>query len=131
MYIKKALNPSWWVQTLSGWYRALQNKYYFDDLYIKGLIKKILLPLNNLLAKFDMGFYDRYAIDGWTTVNKVFFTASRWFDNKVVDGVGVDGTGASVRFFNVVLRTLQSGKIQFYILMIVFVLAGYIWTLKI
>lgn len=130
MYIKKALNPSWWVQTLSAWYRALQNKYYFDDLYIKGLIKKGLLPLNNILAKFDMGFYDRYAIDGWTTVNKIFFTASRWFDNRVVDSVGVDGTGASVRFFNVILRTLQSGKIQFYILMIVLVLAGYIWTLN-
>lgn len=130
MYIRKALNPSWWVQTLSGWYHALQNKYYFDDLYIKGLIQKLLLPFNNLLAKFDMGFYDRYAIDGWTTVNKVFYTASRWFDNRVVDSVGVDGTGASVRFFNVVLRTLQSGKIQFYILMIVLVLAGYIWTLN-
>lgn len=130
MYVRKSLNPGFWVNTFSGWYRALQNRYYFDDLYIKGLIQKVMVPFQNLLAKFDMGIYDRYAIDGWSTVNKVFYTASRWFDNKVVDGVGVDGTGASVRFFNVILRTLQSGKIQFYFIMIIVVLVGYIWSLN-
>lgn len=130
MYVRKSLNPAWWVNTFSRWYKALQGKYYFDDFYIKGLIQRVMIPFQNMLGKFDMGIYDRYAVDGWATVNRVIYTASKWFDNKVVDGIGVDGTGASVRFFNVVLRTLQSGKIQFYFIMIVVVLVGYIWTLN-
>lgn len=129
MYIKKSWNPGWWVTTFSGWYRALQNKYYMDDLYIKGVIQKGLLPLNNFLAWLDMGIYDRYIVDGWATVNRGLFTFSKWFDNLWVDTVMVDGTGASVRLFNVILRTLQSGKIQFYFIMIIVVLAGYILAL--
>ena len=131
MYVKKSVDPGWWVSTFSGWYKSLKNKYYFDDLYIGVLIQKGLLPFNNLLAAFDMGVYDRYAVDGWATVNRVMYKFARWFDDLIVDTVAVDGTGASVRLFNLVLRTVQSGKIQFYFLIIVFVLAGYAWKLVI
>lgn len=129
MYLKKAWNPGWWVSAFSRWYRALQNKYYFDDLYIGGIIKKALLPFNNLLSFIDMGIYDKYAVDGWEKVNRALFTVAKWFDNLFVDTIAVDGTGASVKFFNVVLRTLQSGKIQFYFIIIILVTAGYIWTI--
>lgn len=129
MYIRKAWNPGWWVTTFSGWYRALQNKYYFDNFYIKVLIQKVLLGVNNFLAWIDMGIYDRYIIDGTEAVNRFAYRVSNWFDNKIVDTVGVDGTGASVRFFNVVLRTIQSGKVQVYIMIFVLVLTSYIWTL--
>lgn len=130
MYIKKSLNPAWWTNTFAAWTRALKNKYYFDELYVGKIIQKGLLPFNDLLAKFDMNFYDKYAIDGWESVNRWAFNISRWFDNTVIDSGMVDGTGASVRLMNVVLRTLQSGKIQTYIVVIIVVLAGYIWTLS-
>lgn len=129
MYGRKSLNPAFWTGLFSGWYKALLNKYYFDSFYIKGLIQRVLLPLNNFLAFIDMGIYDRYAIDGWEKVNRFFFTIAKWFDNLVVDTVAVDGTGASVRLFNVVLRTFQSGKIQFYFIMIILVLSSYIWAI--
>ena len=129
MYSKRTWNPGRWVNTFSGWYRALQNKYYFDDMYIKGVIQKGLLPFNNLLAKFDMGVYDKYAIDGWESINRFFYRIARWTDNVIVDSIGVDGTGASVRFFNVILRTIQNGKIQFYFIIFLLVMVGYIWKL--
>ncbi len=129
MYIKRAWNPAWWVNTFSRWYRALQNKYYFDDFYIGGIIQKALIPMNNALAFFDLGIYDRFAVDGWEFVNRCVYKATNWFDNTMVDNVGVDGTGASVKFFNVILRWAQTGKIQFYMLMLIAVLAGYIFTL--
>jgi NADH-quinone oxidoreductase subunit L len=129
MYIKKAWNPGWWVSTFAPWYRALQGKYFFDDLYIKVIIQKVLLGLNNFLAWIDMGIYDRYIVDGTAAVNRLAYRVSNWFDNKIVDTAGVDGTGASVRLFNVVLRTLQSGKIQFYFMIFILVLVSYIWTL--
>lgn len=129
MYSKRSWNPGRWVNAFSGWYRALQNKYYFDDVYIKGVIQKGLLPFNNLLARFDMGVYDKYAIDGWEAINRFFYRIARWTDNVIVDSIGVDGTGASVRFFNVILRTFQNGKIQFYFIVFLLVMVGYIWKL--
>jgi NADH-quinone oxidoreductase subunit L len=78
-----------------------------------------------------MGVYDRFAVDGWATVNRYLFRASKWIDNVIVDAIGVDGTGVAVNLFNLVLRIVQSGKIQFYFFVLITVLASYIWTLNI
>lgn len=129
MYIKKSVKP--WATKFPGYTEVLQNKYYFDNLYIDVIIKKGLLGLNRFLAWLDMGIYDRFVIDGMAVVNRVMFKASKWFDNVVVDAIGVDGTGVAVNLFNLVLRIVQSGKIQFYFIMLVMVLASYIWTVSI
>jgi NADH-quinone oxidoreductase subunit L len=129
MYIKKSVKP--FAETFSGYTETLKNRYYFDNLYVDILIKKGLLGLNRFLSWFDMGVYDRYAVDGWASVNRVLFKASKWFDNVVVDAIGVDGTGVAVNLFNLVLRIVQSGKIQFYFIVLITVLASYIWTVNI
>ena len=130
MYVKKSLNPGWWAETFAGWRRSLQNKYYFDDLYIKKIIQKGLLPFNNILAKFDWDIFDHMIIDGTAIVNRWAFNISRWIDNNVVDSGMVDGTGASVRFMNVLLRALQSGRVQLYFVVLIVVLASYVLTLR-
>jgi NADH-quinone oxidoreductase subunit L len=130
MYFRRSLNPGWWTGTFKAWFRALQNKYYFDNVYVNGLIQRGLLPFNKALSFLDMGIYDRYAIDGWEAVNRALYRFASWFDNLFVDRIAVDGTGASVRLFNVVLRTIQSGKIQLYFIVIIVVLTSYVWTLK-
>ena len=130
MYVKRSVNPGFWTSLFPRWTAALKNRYYFDDLYIGKIIQKGLLPFNNLLAKFDMGIYDRFVVDGWATVNRWAYTVSNWVDRYVVDSGLVDGTGASVRFMNVILRTLQSGKIQLYFIVLIVVLASYVLTLK-
>ncbi len=129
MYIKKSIKPL--ADTFPGITTTLQNKYYFDNFYIDVVIKKGLLGLNRFLAWIDMGIYDRYVVDGMAVVNRVLFKASKWFDNVVVDAIGVDGTGVAVNLFNLVLRIVQSGKIQFYFIMLIMVLASYIWTVSI
>ena len=129
MYIKKSVKP--WADKFPGFTEVLRNKYYFDNLYIDVIIQKGLLGLNRFLAWVDMGLYDRYVVDGAATVNRVLFKASKWFDNVVVDAIGVDGTGVAVNLFNLVLRIVQSGKIEFYFIMLVMVLASYIWTVSI
>ena len=129
MYIKKSVKP--WAEMFAGYTETLKNKYYFDNFYVEVLIKKGLLGLNRGLAWFDMGIYDRFAVDGMANVNRVLFKAAKWFDNVVVDAIGVDGTGVAVNLFNLVLRILQSGKIQFYFIMLIMVLASYIWTINI
>ncbi len=129
MYIKKSVKPL--ASTFSGYTETLKNKYYFDNLYVDLIIKKGLLGFNKFLSWFDMGVYDRFAVDGWASVNRWIFKAAKWFDNVIVDAIGVDGTGVAVNLFNLVLRIVQSGKIQFYFVMLVMVLASYIWTLNI
>lgn len=130
MYIKKSLNPEWWALTFAGWRRALQNKYYFDDLYIGKIIQKGLLPFNNFLSWFDMGIYDKYGVDGWAAVNRFAYNVSGWFDNHIIDSGMVDGTGWSVRAMNSILRWIQSGKIQVYFIVLIVVLVGYVWKLS-
>jgi NADH-quinone oxidoreductase subunit L len=128
MYIKKSVKPL--AGTFPGYTTTLKNKYYFDNFYVDIIVKKGLLGFNRALAWFDMGVYDRFAVDGWAAVNRVLFKASKWFDNVVVDAIGVDGTGVAVNLFNLVLRIVQSGKIQFYFIMLVMVLASYIWSVS-
>ena len=130
MYGKRVWDPRRWVRVFSRWCLVLENKYYMDDFYLKGLIGRGLGPLCARLGAFDMGIYDRFAVDGWAKVNGYCFRFARWFDDLWVDRALVDGTGASVRLFNVVLRTIQSGRIQFYIAVIIVVLTGYLWTVS-
>ena len=130
MYIKKSLDPAVFVNKFSKWYKALQNKYYFDDFYIGKGIQKGLFPLNNLLSRFDSNVYDRYFIDGWAVVTRQLYRLSNFIDSLFVDRILVDGTGTSVRFFNVILRTIQNGKIQFYIFVLFLVLASYIYRVS-
>jgi NADH-quinone oxidoreductase subunit L len=130
MYIKKSLDPEKFTNAFKGWTKALHNKYYFDHLYINKIIQGGMLPFNNLLSWFDMGVYDRFFVDGWEKVNQVGYKIAKWFDDHIIDSGMVDGSGASVRLMNVILRTLQSGKIQMYIIILIVVLASYIWTLR-
>jgi len=130
MYVAFKVNPGWWTNAFSGWTKALKNKYYFDNFYIDGLIKKLMLPFNNFLSWFDMGVYDRIAIDGWAKVNQWLYSVSRWFDNLIIDSVLVDGSGVSVRFFNIIMRTIQNGRIQFYFIVLIVVLVSYLLSFK-
>jgi NADH-quinone oxidoreductase subunit L len=131
MYIMKTLNPAWWVNTFAGWYRALREKYYFDDFYLGVLIKKCLLPFNNLMAFIDMEKYDKFIIDGWAVVARLFYKISNKFDQLAVDRILIDGFGGdSIKFFNIILRTVQNGKIQLYFIVIFIVLLGYFWRIK-
>ncbi len=129
MYFRNSLNPSVFTNRFPRYYKVLQNKYSFDEFYIGVLVQKVLLGLNNVLAFFDMGVYDRIAIDGWAKVNKVIYKASNWFDSVIVDSVAVDGTATSVNVFNLILRIVQTGKIQMYFIVMLVTLVGYVMSL--
>lgn len=128
MYIRRSVKP--WASNFPGLTKAMQNRYYFDKLYVDILIQKGLIPFNRALSWFDMGVYDRFAVDGWAKVNRVAFKASKWFDDVIIDAVGVDGTGVAVNLFNLALRIVQSGKIQFYFVVLIVTLAGYVWSIN-
>lgn len=128
MYGARRLSPDPWARALAPWRRALLRRYYMDDLYAGAVVGRGLLPASGLLSRFDAGVLDRWCVDGWEAVNRRAFRLARWFDELWVDRVLVDGAGTGVRFFNTVLRIVQSGRIQAYFVVLLLVLAGYIWT---
>ena len=126
MYITRGLNPNSIATRFSGVYQILVNKYYMDDFYIKIVIQKWLLRFNDLLATFDLGIYDRIAIDGWQYVARFCSRTSNLFDHYIIDQAGVDGIGFVVRgVLNKILRSVLVGKVQFYFVVLFFVLGLY------
>ncbi len=131
MYFKRSLDPGVWVSRLSGWYRLLVNKYFLDWLYIDIIIEKGLLVFNNMLARFDLGIYDRIAIDGWASVTRYAYKIADVFDRRAIDQIAVDGPGFMVKnIFNKGIRFLLTGRIQFYFIVLFVFLAFYMFRIS-
>jgi NADH-quinone oxidoreductase subunit L len=69
-------------------YRTLRNKYYMDDIY-QALINRVVLAFSAVVA---------------------------WFDRRVVNDTGVNGTGAVPRIMGYVLKFSETGKLPNYAL---------------
>ena len=69
-------------------YRTLRNKYYMDDIY-QALINGVVLTFSAVVA---------------------------WFDRRVVNDTGVNGTGAVPRITGYVLKFTETGKLPNYAL---------------
>ena len=127
MYIAGSINPGHIAAKLNRCYRILVKKYYMDEFYVKVIIQKGLLKFNRLLAHFDLGIYDRIAVDGWQHISKICYRAADIFDRRAVDGVGVDGFGFLVKnILNKGMRFILIGKVQFYFIVLFLVLGFYI-----
>jgi NADH-quinone oxidoreductase subunit L len=98
-------------------YNFSYNKWYFDELYDKTLIAGTL-ALSNLVAWFDRVVVDGI-VDGSATVTKAFSTFIGRFDNVVVDGL-VNFMAYLSAFIGLIFRRFQTGKVQTYIIMVIF-----------
>jgi NADH-quinone oxidoreductase subunit L len=87
LYLEQPDLPRLWRENMTGLYQLLVNKYYFDDLYIKGFAA------------------------GGRGVGQFLWTKG---DELVIDGVLVNGTANSVGRLAGVLRHLQTGYLYHY-----------------
>jgi NADH-quinone oxidoreductase subunit L len=87
LYLERPELPRLWRENMSGLYKLLANKYYIDDLYIKGFAAGV-----RRLGQFLW-------IKG---------------DELVIDGVLVNGTANTVGRLAGVLRNLQTGYLYHY-----------------
>ncbi len=113
LYLKSPGLPQKIAGVLSGWHQILLNKYWIDEIYDAVLIRP-LLSLCALLWKFDQWVVDGLVNGaGWLTLleSKV----SDIFDHYVVDGA-VNSVGTGLNFWSRLLRRLQTGAIQNYLL---------------
>ena len=96
------------------------NKFYFDENYNRFLYQPFM-RLANTISWIDWEFYDKYFINGFGRLTKLFSNASGKFDYDGIDQGLVDGFGRFSGIAGKVLRNIQTGRLQNYLL---FVVAG-------
>jgi len=94
-------------------HRVLLNKYYLDDLFINGVIRKIQYPIARAAY-----WINQNVLDG--VVNAVGVAARRsaqvlydFVDQKGIDGI-VNGAGLGAEESGSILRRTQTGRVQQY-----------------
>lgn len=96
-------------------YNLFQDRYYIDDFYNLAFVK------GTVLFARVVGWFDRIVVDG--IVNAVGIGAVKaanstgHFDRDVIDGV-VNGIGSGFKAGGSLLRRIQSGYVQSYILVV-------------
>jgi NADH-quinone oxidoreductase subunit L len=106
-------------QSLGVFYRWLENKYYFDELYDFVFVR----PARWISATFTYRWIDQGIIDG--VLHSVAFVSTHigsalrnYFDAPVVNGFG-DFVGEGVKRLGQRFRIVQTGRLQQYMLMAV------------
>lgn len=105
-------------------YTWLENKYYFDELYDRLFVQ----PAKRFAEAFSYLFLDRQLIDGilHRAAQYAFSLGGifrRYIDIPIVNGSG-DLTAALTRRFGYVIRYVQSGSVQQYMLVAALVTFG-------
>ena len=98
-------------------YRCSLNKWYIDEAYDKTAVSGTL-GLGSILSWFDGHIVDG-AVNGSATVTRFVSRMSGWFDTYVVDGL-VNFTAFISGFIGLSFKKLQTGKVQTYIVFVVF-----------
>ncbi len=108
-------------------YNISYNKWYFDEIYDATFVAGTT-GLSKLLAKFDLKVIDGI-VDGSATVTRGTSTFSGRFDNIVVDGL-VNFMAYLSGFIGLIFRRFQTGKVQTYIVMVIFSLVILLFIFK-
>ncbi|HEY7668976.1 MAG TPA: NADH-quinone oxidoreductase subunit L [Actinomycetota bacterium] len=97
---------------MGGFSRILVNKYYLDDVYLKGIVHPIRDTVSAGVYWFNQHVLDG-VVNGAARVTRRAASAIGWFDRTVIDGA-VNGAGQVTRGFSGVLRFIQTGNVQWY-----------------
>jgi NADH-quinone oxidoreductase subunit L len=113
------------VKPLGSVYTVLKNKYYFDELYNLIFVR----PAYWLAATFTSQWMDRTVIDGilhwFAYITGVIGNFLRDFiDKPIVNGFG-DWLSESTKKVGGVFRTIQTGRVQQYMILALVSLAAF------
>src|SRR3989339_945442 len=116
-YQWKKLNADNLAEKLKPLYNFSLNKWFLDELYDMTAIAGTL-SFSSILAWFDNKIVDGI-VNGSATVTRFASRMSGWFDTFVVDGF-VNFTAFFSGFVGLSFRRLQTGKVQTYIVFVIF-----------
>ncbi len=126
-YQWKKLDPDKLANSIKPLYKLSYNKWYFDEIY-QATFVAFTLGLSNVLYWIDTYIIDGI-VNGSATVTKQFSKFSGTFDNVVVDGL-VNFMATLSGFIGLMFRRLQTGKVQTYIVVVVFSLVIILFLFK-
>ncbi|MCL5029098.1 MAG: NADH-quinone oxidoreductase subunit L [Bacteroidetes bacterium] len=126
-YQWKKLDPDKLANSIKPLYKLSYNKWYFDEIY-QATFVAFTLGLSNVLYWIDTYIIDGI-VNGSATVTKQFSKFSGTFDNIVVDGL-VNLMATISGFIGLMFRRLQTGKVQTYIVVVVFSLVIILFLFK-
>jgi NADH-quinone oxidoreductase subunit L len=106
--------PDPMARPLGKAYIVLQRKYYFDELYHAVFVKGTLRLSGWLFRVDDLWVIDPI-VDGVGKLGRWLSEISRRFDTAIVDGA-VNGIAAITGWAGGVVRGIQTGKVQNYLL---------------
>ncbi len=127
MYQWKKISPDKLAERFKPLYKFSLNKWYFDEFYDKTFVAGTL-GLARFIAKFDLKVIDGI-VDGSAAVTKAFSKFIGKFDNIVIDGL-VNLSAYLSGFIGLLFRRLQTGKVQTYIVLVVFSLVILLYLFK-
>jgi NADH-quinone oxidoreductase subunit L len=117
MYIKKKIDSEKLKQKYNSLYKFSLNKWYIDEFYHASFISGTL-SLSRILAWFDYNIVDGI-VNGTAAAGRFISSVSGWFDKYIVDGL-VNLFALLNGFFGLTLRRIQTGKVQTYVVLVVF-----------
>lgn len=126
-YMKKSLSADRVAEKLAPLYNFSLNKWYFDELYDATFVRFTML-LSSAFAWFDNKVIDGI-VNGTASITRLFSTISGYFDTYVVDGL-VNFTASLSGITGLFLRKIQTGKVQTYLVLVLFSLVVLFFFLR-
>jgi len=120
-YRTKRFAPELVARKMSGFYRVLFNKYYVDEIY-DALFVNRTKDLGTLLGQFDAKVIDGVGVDGTGWLTRFGSTLSMWWDKWIIDGLLNFGAKLT-QLLSFPIRFLQTGTFSSYALLILVGLA--------
>jgi len=117
VYHFKKVNAENLANTAGPLYNLSYNKWYFDEMYDKSIVGGTL-GLSNLSKWFDDTIIDGI-VNGAATLARWWSDFTGRFDNVVIDGL-VNFSAYFTGFIGLILRKFQTGKVQTYIVFVIF-----------
>jgi len=116
-YIRRDIRSEQWQAKLPGVHLVLQKMYFFDEIYAATVYRA------TYWISGASGTFDRVVVDGivngfgWLT--RMVSWISGQFDNFFVDGL-VNGVGHVIQGAGEVIRRIQTGRVQTYLVYVCF-----------
>lgn len=115
-YYWKKISADNVAERFGGLHRFLVNKWYFDEIYNRGVVGGTL-SMTNIFRWFDNTIIDGI-VNGAGGLTKMTSFISGKFDTYVIDGL-VNLVAYLSGFGGLILRKFQTGKIQTYVVLAV------------
>jgi len=124
-YQWKKINADKVAESIKPVYQFSLNKWYVDEIYNYSVISGTLL-LSKILHWFDAYIVDGI-VNGSAALTRLISRISGLIDTYIVDGL-VNFTALFSGFMGLSLRRLQTGKVQTYIVFVIFSVFVLLWV---